>query len=381
MNAPKPGVGGWVGGEGRRGIPLTFLCTSDQETTSLPQKGKVWRRIITAAVKVPTEEQHLGHPRFFQKGGREEAGTEGTEPPSPGGRMLEAGEVVRAAQVLAAAAAAPKRRGSGRAGQRAAAAALHLSSHRKGVPAAGLRRRPGRAMPPPLLLLLPAAAAAAARPGSHVSLPLFFFFLSGARGGAATARPARHPAASTGRACRPWGPAGKRERRGGRARREGAAAGPAPRRSPRQGVRLPPSPRGAGAGPPGGPAERREGGREGGGGRLSAPLSRREPVGSRRCPAHDERRRWVLRPDGRAARGWAPSAFGSGCARPRPTAAHCPTAHPKDTEGSRGAGPSPGRRRRQELPSGPAGFLHRGFGTMAALKVLELAEPRCVWVQ
>lgn len=85
MNAPKSGVGGWVGGEGRRGIPLTFLCTSDQETTSLPQKGKVWRRIITVAVKEPTEGQHFGHPRFFQKDGREEAGTGAQSPRAPAG--------------------------------------------------------------------------------------------------------------------------------------------------------------------------------------------------------------------------------------------------------------------------------------------------------
>lgn len=243
--------------------------------------------------------------------------------------MLEAGEVVRAAQVLAAAAAAPKRRGSGWAGQRTAAAALHLSSHRKGVPAAGLRRRPGRAMPPPLLLLLPAAAAA--RPGSHVSLPLFFFFLSGARGGAATARPARHPAASTGRACRPWGPAGKRERRGGRARREGAAAAAPPRGDPLAMVSGCPLPSGAAvAGPPAGPA------REGGGGRLPAPMSRREPVGSRWCLAEGERCRWVVFPDGRVG---LPRRSARGLlARARPLLP--PLLVPNATEGSRGVGPS-----------------------------------------
>lgn len=369
MNAPNPGVGGWVGGEGRRGIPLTFLCTSDQETTSLPPKGKVWRRIITVAVKAPTEEQHLGHPRFFQKGGREEARTGGTEPPSPGGRMLEAGEVVRAAQVLAVAAAAPKGRGSGRAGQREAAAALHLSSHRKGVPAAGLRRRPGRAMPPPPLLLLLLPAAAAARPGSHVSLPLFFFFLSGARGGAATARPARHPAASTGRACRPWGPAGKRERRGGRARREGAAAAP-PRGDPPAGESgCPLSPGAAAAGLPAGQA------REGGGGRLPAPPSRREPVGSRWCPAEGERRRWVLRPRRQSG---APSAFGSGSARPRSPIAT--TAHPQRhgrfqrRAAKRGAGVDGG-----SCPRPPVAFSSWASAPWLPRGCREMADPWCVW--
>ncbi|XP_055000661.1 translation initiation factor IF-2-like [Sorex araneus] len=81
------------------------------------------------------------------------------------------------------------------------------------------------------MLRSPLPAAAASHPASHVSLPLFFFFLTSARGGAATARPLTSPRLPRPRPA--WG-----EGRG-RLRRERGPARPPP-----------PPARGTGAGRP-----------------------------------------------------------------------------------------------------------------------------------
>ncbi|XP_075866714.1 uncharacterized protein LOC142876355 [Microcebus murinus] len=82
-----------------------------------------------------------------------------------------------------------------------------------------------------MMLRSPLPAAAASHTASHVSLPLFFFFLTSARGGAATARPLTSPPLARPRpggrggggpgASASPGPGGLGLRRGGAAGRDG----------------------------------------------------------------------------------------------------------------------------------------------------------------
>nr|XP_037848451.1 putative cuticle collagen 91 [Chlorocebus sabaeus] len=127
------------------------------------------------------------------------------------------------------------------------------------------------------MLRSPLPAAAASHTASHVSLPLFFFFLTSARGGAATARPLTSPLLARPRPgwgegegaaparARPPGPGGlpaaagrggwQRRRRTegeGRERSEPASRVLNPARPPRRGARVgastAPVPGGLGAG-------------------------------------------------------------------------------------------------------------------------------------
>ncbi|XP_045322592.1 translation initiation factor IF-2-like [Leopardus geoffroyi] len=102
-----------------------------------------------------------------------------------------------------------------------------------------------------MMLRSPLPAAAASHTASHVSLPLFFFFLTSARGGAATARPLTSPLLARPRPgrgggggegaaparARPPGPTASRLRRGGATGRGGGRRGRAcrsPRSQPRR---------------------------------------------------------------------------------------------------------------------------------------------------
>ncbi|XP_074396526.1 uncharacterized protein LOC141729010 [Zonotrichia albicollis] len=249
--------------------------------------------------------------------------------------MLEAGEVVRAAQ-----------EGCPRGGTAAAAG-------------------PGDA---------PSAAAAAAGGGGCGSsglscfAPSFLLLFKRRAGRCCHRAPCTSPGGIHRPRVPPVGARRERERRGGRARREGAAAAPPRGDPPAGGSGCPLPPGGAGAGPPGGPAGRgREGGRERGrAGGFPLPSLGGNRVGSRRCSAEGERRRWVRCP--RRPRRPRHGSLGVGS----PAPAHCPhssSPRPRKVPEARGG------RRRRELPPAPGGFLKRGFGAVAAPKVPPAVRP------